>query len=304
MNKKLEVVVKEKCERFAKEYWNMEFNLPIKFSGRLTSCLGRYSARGIKALGIHIPVEVTFANKLFEYYTEEDVDGVIKHELTHWALGVQHKSNEDGHPVFENELRRIDAPSTRKLPLFGTMHKVNCSCCGKTVVTRKREHDAKRYCETLRYKSSCCKEMLVYGGILEKGDKSQGFLASIMNKKVEIPKTVETPKTKKVINKKTNKEELKEVAIKPAERVKKVFSQVMQDITKKQLSNLTNVEFCEKTFGLKYSFLKELKNDNDRKVNGHNRYYAGTVTIFGKQYIMCNDLYAKTAEKFEAWVNA
>jgi hypothetical protein len=76
MNKKLEVVVREKCEKFAREIWGMEFKLPIKITGRMTTSLGRYKAKVNYALGLHIPVEVSFATKLFEEKRIDDTQEI------------------------------------------------------------------------------------------------------------------------------------------------------------------------------------------------------------------------------------
>lgn len=306
MNKLLETVVVEKCKRFAKEIWNVDFNVPVKISNKMSKSLGKYRAHIVRDFYIstvQVPIDIRFSIKLFEYHNEAAVDGVIKHELTHWYLGITHQPNGDGHPVFENELRRIGAPSTRKLPALGNKYVARCKCCGKIVVTRNSEMNVKKYCETTKYKSNCCKSTISYGGMIEYGDKSKGFLTALMNKQVEIPKAKETvkktqkPKWKQLLG----EFEKQEVAIKPAQRIKEVFSAMT--INQRQLSELTDETFCERTLGLKYPFLKEFNNNNDRKVNGHNRYYSGTITIFGKQYIMCNDLYLKNVSKFEAYAN-
>ncbi len=45
MSAKLENIIREKCERFAKEYWNLEFNIPIEISNKMTITLGYYKSR-------------------------------------------------------------------------------------------------------------------------------------------------------------------------------------------------------------------------------------------------------------------
>ena len=295
MERLLKKVINEKCKKFAKEIWNADFNVPIIISKQLSRALGRYNYRLYRTQNnLHMPISITFASKLFEYYSEKDVDGVIKHELTHWFLGVNNKPSSDGHPVFENELKRIGAPSTRQLPSLGIVHTAICEKCGEIIVLRKRACDIAKYINGNRYSSRCCNSRLILGEIKENGNKSNGFLASLSEKtkveKAKVEKTkVEKPKV--------------ENEMKPAQKIKQIFSNLLHKLNNEQISNLTSIEFCEKAFGLKYSFLKEFKNNDDRKINGHNRYYSGTITIFGKQYLMCNDLYLKNVSKFENWSN-
>lgn len=116
--------------------------------------------------------------------------------------------------------------------------------------------------------------------------------------KVEIPKVTPKKSTPKVEDKKVA------IEVKPAQRIKNAFANMMSKLTKTQLNELTSEKFCANTFGLKYSFLKEYKSDEDRKVNGHNRYYSGTILINNKHYLMTNDLYKNNVEKFETYAKA
>lgn len=158
--------VRRKIKDFAQQYWGMEFNLPVNLNGRLTRALGYYKSRRNRQTGVVIPVKIDIAKRLLENYDEETIDGVIKHELCHWALSVQGKPFQDGHPVFERELRRIGAPSTNVIQYSGEIHQVKCKNCGKIVGHKKNYNAAMRIIESARYHvSNCCRARLEYAGM-------------------------------------------------------------------------------------------------------------------------------------------
>lgn len=162
------IQVKEKCRVWAKEIWGLNFDLPVEFSGRMTRTLGYYRYR---ILGSRIiPVKLQFAKSLLNGdYKIDTVDSVILHELCHWALSQLNKPFSDGHPVFEAELKRIGASSTRTINQAGNLYEVKCSCCGSVVAKVRKESQVKKYTSP-RYTSRCCKARLIAGGFIKKED--------------------------------------------------------------------------------------------------------------------------------------
>lgn len=160
--------IKEKCRVWAKQIWDLEFNLPVEVSGRMTRALGYYKYRtfGFKV----IPVKLQFAKMLLDgSYKIDTVDSVILHELCHWALSQLGKPFSDGHPVFEAELRRIGASTTRTIQSAGELYEVKCSCCGDTAAKRRSEKLAMKLLDG-RYTSKCCGARLTYAGKIVKED--------------------------------------------------------------------------------------------------------------------------------------
>lgn len=104
------------------------------------------------------------AKRLFENYDEETIEGVIKHELCHWALCKQGKPFDDGHPVFEAELVRVGAPSTKQITFKGKLYTAGCKKCQKEVVSRKSRGRLNKYL-TGGYTSRCCRSPIVYQGV-------------------------------------------------------------------------------------------------------------------------------------------
>lgn len=159
-------IIKKKFKDFAQEYWGMEVNLPIKLNGRLTRALGMYRSQRSRLTGQITPVRFDIAQRLLENYDEATINGVIKHELCHWALSVQGKPFSDGHPVFERELVRIGAPSTNVIQYSGELHEVKCKSCDRVVARKKNYNAAMRIIEGAGFHTSnCCRARLKYAGM-------------------------------------------------------------------------------------------------------------------------------------------
>ena len=115
--------------------------------------------------------------------------------------------------------------------------------------------------------------------------------------------TVETDKGVVVIPK------IEEIQLKPAQAIKQRFTQLVNDgkITEEILKILTDKELTAQAFKVRYAFLKEFDSTVPIKeltyINGSPRYYSKPITLNDKEYLMCNDLYAKTVEKFMEWSN-
>jgi predicted SprT family Zn-dependent metalloprotease len=154
--------LQKRCKEIAKEIWDIEFDLPIKISKRMTKSLGSYvSTRDNK------PICLKFSYYLVStgHYNNETIESVIKHELCHWYIclkfpGKQH----DGSPTFENEIKRIHSSSTRTLPVAGEIHKGVCKCCGKVVISKRKLSTLKKYFDFDKYSSGCCHTEIIYGG--------------------------------------------------------------------------------------------------------------------------------------------
>lgn len=160
-----EFQVNFKVKKFAKEIWGLEFDLPIEISGRLTAKLGYMQVVFNRRTFSATATKLVFAKRLINGdYSEGTIDSVILHETCHWALLTQGKPYNDGHPVFENELKRIGGSSTRTINNAGELHEAVCSCCGKVVVSSYNYNTVKKYVNDPRYTSKCCKAKINYKG--------------------------------------------------------------------------------------------------------------------------------------------
>lgn len=103
----------KEVQTYTKNFLQSEYGLdcivPIKFNGRLTRTIGLFRSIG------NLPISLEFSAKHFEFQKSDVLIDVIKHECIHYALCVLDKPFNDGHPVFEAELRKHNSSSTGAL---------------------------------------------------------------------------------------------------------------------------------------------------------------------------------------------
>src|SRR5699024_8098498 len=96
-------------------------------------------------------LRIELAKNLLQYGSDQAILGTLKHELVHYALFEQDKPCEDGDEYFENELRRVGAPSTGTNRV-GVYYTYSCGTCGKISETKtKRLWERPQY-----YSTRCC----------------------------------------------------------------------------------------------------------------------------------------------------
>jgi hypothetical protein len=96
------------ARKFLKETYGLELNIPININSRLSRALGRF--RHYPRTGQ--PLDIEISRSVIENHGEEATIDVLKHELVHYALFTLNKPFADGHPVFENELKRLGVSRT------------------------------------------------------------------------------------------------------------------------------------------------------------------------------------------------
>lgn len=94
------------AEKFLRENYQINLDIPLTLNARMRRTCGwfRFTRSGIAK-----------CIELNKYFVENNepvvVLDVLRHELVHYALFVEGKPNKDGHPVFENELKRLNIVS-------------------------------------------------------------------------------------------------------------------------------------------------------------------------------------------------
>jgi SprT-like protein len=184
--------VRTMCKDLMKKLWDEEFDLPIELSGRMSRTFGyfQYGRRKImfgEKAGTYelIANLLKFSKELVGgAYNIETIESVIKHELCHYHMFMTGSNWHDGDYLFEKELIKIGASSTRTLKGAGEKHKSVCGKCGKITGTGK-ESTVKRRVNSGRYRSRCCGALIVYGGMeyLEDNNKVAA-VASTLAKKI------------------------------------------------------------------------------------------------------------------------
>lgn len=103
---------------------------------------------------------------------------------------------------------------------------------------------------------------------------------------------------------------IQETTIKPGQAIRDKFNNLVNEgkITEEVLIILLDTEQTKQVLGIRYAFLKEFNPEVPIKeltyVNKAARYSSKPIKINGKQYIMTNDLYAKSLPKFMEWADA
>ena len=125
-------------------------------------------------------------------------------------------------------------------------------------------------------------------------------------KKETVKKTAEkTIKNEVKEVKEIKKETIKKVPPKKesaGKQIRTLFEAILPKLTNEQLEILTSQEKTKEVLKIRYAFIKEVtENKDDRKINGNARYGAKQITINGKSYWICNDLYERNIETFKKW---
>lgn len=108
-----------------KKYWNANLHIPVFVNGRLSKTLGTYEFKIVE--GKVIPLGIQLSKELVQYGSEEFICFVLKHEVCHFVLSQFERPFKDGEDVFEAELKRIQAFSSKKIYVF---YRIQCTNCG------------------------------------------------------------------------------------------------------------------------------------------------------------------------------
>lgn len=150
--------VQKKIELHAKEFlqqaYGLELLIPVKINSRLKSSYGRFTYERINRTPVHIEIGKN-------YIDHQDWDTILStliHECIHYALFIQNLPFNDGHPVFEAELKKWGSHSTGTVKYKGRVVEYGCSCCN-AVYSKKKKYPAGK-----RYLSGCCRKPIVFLG--------------------------------------------------------------------------------------------------------------------------------------------
>lgn len=154
------------CVDLAKEHWGVELNVPVSINNRLTRALGRFK----HTREINREQKIEFAGILLKDYPLEEIKSVITHELTHYVLFNKGEPYKDGHPHFENELKRVGAGSNygeNVIKARGTYKVIELLCkeCGHSIGDAKPRRATNLVEKSMRGCAStrCCSGKIIRG---------------------------------------------------------------------------------------------------------------------------------------------
>jgi SprT-like protein len=146
--------LQELVEKVSIESFDRAFEHQAYFNKRLRTTGGRYM------LNTH-HIEVNF--KYYEAFGEEELIGIIKHELCHYHLHLTGKGYKHGDQEFKALLKRVGAPRyCSSLPSIQQKNKnvfYRCKDCNYL-------YERKRKVDITKYRCGRCKGSLL---LLEKG---------------------------------------------------------------------------------------------------------------------------------------
>lgn len=143
-----------------RENYQLTLDVPLEINGRLSRALGRFVYNRHEQR----PKKVELSKRLLQYYPEETILDVLKHELVHYACYVKGEPHDDGHPHFEGELRKHGVTGTGIIKAKGLFHKYSCNSCGGTF-TRRNRISPQRMSRSI---TNCCNSKFSYIGQIEK----------------------------------------------------------------------------------------------------------------------------------------
>lgn len=148
--KETEKILEKFSNMFLSKFYQMELTIPVVVNGRLTRTMGRFKYRVRNSDGYKTPISIELSKYFVKNNDSTTIFQVLKHELVHYALFMKDEPNSDGHPHFENELKRLGVVSQ------DTIHHLNikvkpanqvvyqCLDCKSKFKRRRRlSHDGK-----------------------------------------------------------------------------------------------------------------------------------------------------------------
>lgn len=148
------------ANKFLKDNYGMELTVPLELNSRLKTTCGRFISR--RYYNGHKEPKIVELNKTFVEHNEPTIVlDVLRHELVHYALFMLDKPHKDGHPVFENELKRLGIVSQGTIDQYKIASKMQiyaCDDCNHEYKVPRRLRDNGRY-----HKCNCG------GNLIDKG---------------------------------------------------------------------------------------------------------------------------------------
>lgn len=137
------------AKKFLKDNYNLEMEIPLELNGRMSKTLGWFRYTQYRD-GRKIANRIQLNKHFVENNDPITVVDVLRHELVHYALFMLGKPNSDGHPVFENELKRLGIVSQDTINKYEIKSKpkrvtiYECVNCGHEYKrSRALPHDGK-----------------------------------------------------------------------------------------------------------------------------------------------------------------
>ena len=135
--------VQQLVEELSLVYFKVPFLHRAYFNGRLKTTGGRYLLRSHN---------IELNKKLYDHFGEEELRGIILHELCHYHLHIRGMGYKHRDKDFRDLLKKVGAPrfcstieENQKKRRKQTIHTYICISC-EQLYRRKRKMDVRKYC--------------------------------------------------------------------------------------------------------------------------------------------------------------
>jgi SprT-like protein len=129
------------ANHFLKNNYGFGLSIPLQINGRLKSTQGKFTYVKYKSGKPSVPKHVQLSKALVENNPDSIVLDVLAHELIHYALFMKGLPHSDGHPTFENELKRLGIVSQDTIDKYAIAERMQiygCSQCPHEYKMRRR----------------------------------------------------------------------------------------------------------------------------------------------------------------------
>jgi len=135
--------VQQLVEELSLVYFKVPFLHQAYFNSRLKTTGGRYLLRSHN---------IELNKKLYDHFGEEELRGIILHELCHYHLHIRGMGYKHRDKDFRDLLKKVGAPrfcstieESQKKKRKQTIHTYICISC-EQLYRRKRKMDVRKYC--------------------------------------------------------------------------------------------------------------------------------------------------------------
>jgi SprT-like protein len=145
------------ANKFLKQHFNINLEIPIRISKRMTSKLGAFKLQYKKQRVVK--AEIIMSYNFMMNYTDQSILDVLYHECVHYALFSLGKPYKDSDKLFIQTLKKLGISETKTYQYKGNTYLYECKRCGYQFTKNMRGYEKRYIC---RY----CKGHFSYKGII------------------------------------------------------------------------------------------------------------------------------------------
>ncbi len=129
---------------FSKKHFNVDFNISLRISNRMTAKLGAFviKTRHNRVINEEIVMSKTFIDNNPRHVILD----VLHHECVHFCLYRLNKPYRDQDDYFKNTLKKLNISLTRTYRYKGILHHYQCMHCNYKFTKRMKGYEKRYVC--------------------------------------------------------------------------------------------------------------------------------------------------------------